>query len=118
GDTWGWRGVFVLAAVAAAVAVTAQAATLPHLPSQRTNGVSALGAALRSPIVRLGLVATMLIYAGHFVGYAFFRSIVVDLAQIDTGAIATLLLVFGVTNFAGTALAGPLADRTRQAGVL
>src|SRR5690606_6263571 len=34
------------------------------------------------------------------------------------GAIATLLLVFGVTNFAGTALAGPLADRTRQAGVL
>ncbi|MFC7789957.1 MFS transporter [Microbacterium sp. MAHUQ-60] len=118
GDIWGWRGVFALAAACAVVALMVQAATLPSLPARHVRGLSALGAALRSRIVRLGLVATMLIYAGHFVGYPFFRPIVVSLARIDTGAVATLLLVFGITNFVGTALAGPLADRTRRAGVL
>ena len=40
------------------------------------------------------------------------------MSGIDAGAFAALPLVFGVANFVGTALAGPLADRSPRAGLL
>lgn len=40
------------------------------------------------------------------------------LNTIESAAFAALLLAFGVANFLGTAVAGPLADRRPRAGVL
>lgn len=118
GDMWGWRPVFVVAGAAAAIACLMQAVTLPAVPPGRTTGGRALAAALRSRIVQFGLVATLLIYIGHFVGYTYFRPIVEQLSDVDAAGVGALLLAFGLASFVGTALAGPLADKARRTGAL
>lgn len=117
GETWGWRGVFVLGAGAAVVALILQAATLPRITPGETQGLRALGATLRSRIVLLGLLATLLISGGHFAGFTYIRPVAESLSSIDAGGIALLLLMFGIANFLGTAAAGPIADRTLRLGM-
>lgn len=117
GEVWGWRGVFVLAAGVGLLALIVQAVTLPHVTPTAGSGLRALGAVLRSRLVLAGLVATLLIFSGHFGGFTYIRPAVDALSGIDAGGFALLLLVFGVANFLGTALAGPLADRVPRVGV-
>ncbi|GAA1756448.1 MFS transporter [Agromyces humatus] len=118
GEVWGWRGVFVLAAGVALLALIVQAASLPRVTPTAGSGLRALGSVLRSGLVLAGLLATLLIFSGHFGGFTYIRPAVEALSDIDPGGFALLLLAFGVANFLGTALAGPLADRVPRVGVL
>ncbi len=117
GDVWGWRAVFLLGAGVGVLALIAQAVTLPRVTPTGATGLGALGAVLRSGVVLAGLFAILLIFSGHFSGFTYIRSAAESLSGIDGGVFAVLLLVFGVANFAGTALAGPLADRSPRTGV-
>jgi DHA1 family purine ribonucleoside efflux pump-like MFS transporter len=117
GDVWGWRGVFLLGAGVALVALIVQAATLPSLTPSGATGLKALGAVLRSGVVLAGLLAILLVFAGHFSGFTYIRPAAEGMSGIDAGGFAVLLLVFGVANFLGTALAGPLADRSPRTGM-
>jgi DHA1 family purine ribonucleoside efflux pump-like MFS transporter len=117
GDVWGWRGVFVLGAGLGVLALLVQAATLPQITPTGASASRALGAVLRSPVVLLGLLAILLIFSGHFGGYTYIRPAIDSLSGIDTGALAALLLVFGIANVLGTMAAGPLADRSLRATV-
>jgi predicted MFS family arabinose efflux permease len=117
GDLWGWRGVFVLAAVVAFLALLVQVVTLPHVTPDTANGLGALGATLRSGTVVVGLVAILLIFSGHFGGFTYINPAVDSISGIDTGGFAALLLTFGIANFAGTAISGPLADRALRLAV-
>lgn len=117
GDVWGWRGVFLLGAGVAVVALIAQAATLPSVMPAGGSGLRALGSVLRSGVVLSGLGAILLIFSGHFSGFTYIRPAAESMSGIDAGGLALLLLVFGVANFLGTALAGPLADRSPGVGV-
>jgi predicted MFS family arabinose efflux permease len=117
GDVWGWRQVFVLAAGVAFLALLVQVATLPHILPTTTNGLGALGATLRSRVVMIGLAAVLLIFSGHFGGFTYIRPAVENMSDIGAGGLATLLLVFGVANFVGTAISGPLADRALPVAV-
>lgn len=118
GEVWGWRGVFVLAAGVALLALSVQAASLPRVTPTAGSGLRALGSVLRSGLVLAGLLATLLIFSGHFGGFTYIRPAVEALSDIDPGGFALLLFAFGVANFLGTALAGPLADRAPRVGVL
>lgn len=118
GELWGWRSVFYLAAGVALLALIVQAATLPRVIPTANSSLRALGSVLRSWIVLGGLFAVLLIFGGHFSGFTYIRPASHDMAQIDAGTFAVLLLVFGITNFLGTALAGPLADRSPRLGIL
>lgn len=118
GEIWGWRGVFMLAAGVALLALIVQAASLPRVTPTAGSGLRALGSVLRSGLVLAGLLATLLIFSGHFGGFTYIRPAVEGLSDIDPGGFALLLLAFGVANFLGTALAGPLADRVPRVGVL
>jgi predicted MFS family arabinose efflux permease len=118
GEVWGWRGVFVLAAGVALLALIVQAASLPRVTPTAGSGLRALGSVLRSGLVLAGLLATLLIFSGHFGGFTYIRPAVEALSDIDPSGFALLLLAFGVANFLGTALAGPLADRVPRVGVL
>jgi DHA1 family purine ribonucleoside efflux pump-like MFS transporter len=118
GEVWGWRAVFILAAGVAVLALVVQAATLPHVAPAATNGLRALGATLRSWVVLLGLLAVLLVFSGHFSGFTYIRPAVENLAGLDAGGLTLLLLVFGIANFAGTAVSGPLADRALRMAVL
>ncbi|SNQ47617.1 MFS transporter, DHA1 family, purine ribonucleoside efflux pump [Frankia canadensis] len=117
GGVWGWRGVFLLGAGVAVLAVIAQAATLPNVTPAAAGGLRALGSVLRSSIVLVGLFAILLIFGGHFSGFTYIRTAVQDLSGIDDAGFAVLLLVFGVASFLGTVLSGPLADRAPLVGV-
>ncbi len=118
GDSWGWRPVFLLGACVAAVALALLVMTLPPVPPGPATGLRGLGSTLRSGVVQLGVVATVLVYAGHFAGFTYIRPLVEGAADIEGRGIAALLVVFGAGNFAGTVLAGPTADRAPRLGVL
>lgn len=118
GDGWGWRPVFLLAACVAAVALTLLVVTLPPIPPGPATGLRGLGSILRLRVVQLGVAATVLVYAGHFAGYTYVRPLAEAAAGVDGGGVATLLLVFGAGNLAGTAVAGTTADRSPRLGVL
>ncbi len=118
GEVWGWRGVFVMGACAAVSALVVQAATLPRIVPAQGSGMRALGATLRSRIVLLGLLATLLIAGGHYIGFTYIRPAVEALAGVDAAGIALTLLVFGVANLLGTATAGPIADRAMRVGLI
>ena len=117
GDVWGWRQVFLLGAGVAGLALVVQAATLPHVVPTARNGLRALGSVLRSRVVLVGLLAILLVFSGHFGGFTYIRPAAEHLTGIDGAGFALLLLVFGIANFLGTALAGPLADTAPRAGV-
>ncbi|GAB3216254.1 MFS transporter [Kineococcus gypseus] len=118
GEVWGWRGVFLLGAGLAALALLVQAATLPRITPAVTSGVRALGATLRSGAVLLGLLAVLLVFGGHFSGFTYVRPAVESLSTTGVGGLAALLLVFGVANLVGTAVSGPLVDRSLRVGLL
>ncbi|GHH42717.1 MFS transporter [Lentzea cavernae] len=117
GTVWGWRAVFVLGGGAALVALIAQAATLPRIMPAPGSGLRALGTVLRSGVVLAGLLGILLVFTGHFNGFTYIRPAVDALSGMDDGAFAGLLLVFGAANFAGTLMAGPLADRSPRTGL-
>ncbi|MCZ2826947.1 MULTISPECIES: MFS transporter [unclassified Modestobacter] len=118
GGVWGWRGVFVLGAGVAVVALAVQAATLPSVAPTSASGLRALGSVLRSGVVLFGLLAVLLVFGGHFSGFTYIRPAVESMSGIDAGGLALLLLVFGLAAFLGTALSGPVADRAPQVGLL
>ncbi|WCN79496.1 MFS transporter [Micromonospora sp. LH3U1] len=117
GGVWGWRGVFLLAAGVAVLALIVQATTLPSVAPGAASGLRALGSVLRSGVVLTGLFAVLLIFSGHFTGFTYVRIAAQGLSVIDSGGFAVLLLVFGVASLLGTVLSGPLADRAPRVGV-
>lgn len=117
GGIWGWRGTFILGAGIAGIALAAQAITLPHVTPPAAGGLLALKGVLRSGTVLAGLLGMVLIFSGHFSGFTFIRPAVDAIAGLDPGSFAGLLIIFGITNFLGTLLAGPLADRSLRAGL-
>jgi predicted MFS family arabinose efflux permease len=117
GGIWGWRGTFILGAGIAGIALAAQAITLPHVTPPAAGGLRALKGVLRSGTVLAGLLGIVLIFSGHFSGFTFIRPAVDAIAGLDPGSFAGLLIIFGITNFLGTLLAGPLADRSLRAGL-
>ncbi|MDM7991561.1 MFS transporter [Arthrobacter sp. zg-Y877] len=118
GEIWGWRAVFVVAAVVGALALGVQAATLPHIMPTVVSGLRALGSTLRSGVVVVGLIAVLLVFGGHFSGFTYIRPTAESLSGIDAGGLALLLLVFGAASVLGTVISGPLADSALRAAVL
>ncbi|MCC9204573.1 MFS transporter [Arthrobacter sp. zg-Y769] len=118
GEIWGWRAVFFIAAVVAALALLVQAATLPAVKPTGVSGLRALGSTLRSGVVVVGLAAVLLTFGGHFGGFTYIRPAAETVSGIDAGGgLAVLLLVFGSASVLGTVLSGPLADRALRAAV-
>lgn len=117
GDVWGWRQVFVLAAGLALVALLVQVATLPHILPTTANGLRTLTDTLTSKVVVVGLVAILLVFSGHCGGFTYIRPAIESMSSIGAGGLATLLLAFGLANFVGTAVSGPLADRVLPVAV-
>ena len=118
GEFWGWRGVFVLGAGAAAVALLLQTITLPRVAPGAVSGLRALWSTLRSGVVLAGLLGVLLMFGGHFGGFTYIQPAAEAVSGIDANGLALLLLVFGIANVLGTALSGPLADRALRVTVV
>lgn len=119
GQAYGWRASFWAVAAVGLVAVLVIALAVPaereapQAPDLRRD----LRALMRRPVL-LGLLTTVLGYAGVFAVFTYIAPILTQITGFADSAVSPILLVFGVGLVAGNLLGGKLADRHLQATVL
>ena len=113
----GWRTAFVAMGVLAVALLALLAVTLPPLPGESPAPASEPARAsgerpawLSGPL-RLILVLTVLIVAGHFAAYTYVRPFLEQVSHAGPGLISTALLLYGAAGVAGNFAAGAWAAR-------
>lgn len=117
GELWGWRAVFLGAAAIGALALAAQAATMPALPPETAQGFRTLASVLRRPSVRLGLVVVIFVISGHFAGFTYVRPFLEQVPRLGVDMISLILLAFGLGGFFGNLVGGLIAERSARLAV-
>lgn len=118
GDLWGWRSVFMLAAVVSGVVLVFQMLTLPRLPPLTSPDVRTLFVLLRRPSVRLVMIAVGLSISGHFAGFTYIRHFLEQVPLLPVTAISLVLLAFGVGGFIGNFVGGALVARSVKGAII
>lgn len=119
GLNFGWHAAFWAVTAVGVLAMSAVALWIPA--SHDAAAPVPLATELRviaSPPVLLGLLITVLGFAGLFVVYTYIEPILVRVAGFADTAVSPILLVFGVGIFVGTVLGGRLADRSLAAALV
>jgi predicted MFS family arabinose efflux permease len=117
GDHWGWRMAFVVAAVAAALALVVQVVTVPSLPPTTKATLGAFVTLLKRPRMRNGLAIVTLVVSAHFAAFTYVRPFLEQVPHMNVGAISLVLLAYGVGGFFGNLAGGFLAERSEQTAV-
>lgn len=111
GDLYGWRASFVLVGILGAAAAAGVGMLLPDIENPPAVG---LGSRLRiighAPVL-IALSLTVLGVMAGFVVLTYLGPLLEDLTSFGGRGVSGLLLVFGLTSVAGTALGGYVADR-------
>jgi len=118
GDLMGWRAPFVVSTVLAAAVLALQLRVLPSMPPARAVRPRDLLVPFTHAPARLVLVATLFLVGGHFTGYTYLRPMLQQVFGLASDGVTALLLVYGVTGFAGTFLGGRLAMRSARGSAL
>lgn len=118
GDLWGWRAVFMLAAVVAAVVLVFQMVTLPRLPPLTSPDVRTLFVLMRRPSVRLVMIAIAVTISGHFAGFTYVRHFLEQVPKLPVGEISIVLLAYGVGGFFGNFAGGALVARSTKGAIV
>ena len=118
GSTLGWRAAFMLAGAVGVLALLAQAITMPSLPPAGHAGLGTLANVLKRPKIRIGLLATLLIVAGHFAGFTYIRPYLEEIPRLDVEMISLVLLAFGISGFFGNIVGGMITERSATLGVI
>jgi DHA1 family purine ribonucleoside efflux pump-like MFS transporter len=117
-DTLGWRAAFVIAGVVGALALLAQALTLPRLAPTTPPRLAGLLEVGRRPSVFFALIGVLLVISGHFAGFTYVRPVLEQVTQLDVRAISLVLLAFGAAGFLGNFAGAFLAERDPRLAVL
>ncbi|MEV7323807.1 MFS transporter [Streptomyces sp. NPDC093970] len=112
GHLAGWRTAFFIAAGAALLALAALAWRLPSLPPTGAIRMATLTSSLRNRGARLALLATALIFLGHFAAYTYITPYLEDRAHFGSSAVTLTLLGYGVAGLAGNFAAGAIIGRS------
>jgi DHA1 family inner membrane transport protein len=115
----GWRATFWAVAVIGVLATIIIAALVPseHGVRERIAFVDELKAVAR-PQVLLGLLMTVLGFAGVFTVFTYIQPMLTRLTGFSDSAVSPILLVFGVGLIAGNLLGGRFADKKLVPAVL
>jgi len=110
----GWRAAFW---AVAAIGVVAFAVLVVFVPREVGHGEAAAPlreelAALAQRQVQLGLVVTVLGFAGLFTVFTYVQPILTRISGFSEAAVSPILLVFGAGLSIGNVLGGRLADRS------
>lgn len=109
---FGWRATFWAMAAIGLVSMAVIAALVPR--SREAHVPAPLAEELRGiarPQVALGLVMTMLGFAGVFVVVAYVQPLLVQIGGFSEAAVSPVLLLFGGGMIVGNLVGGKLADR-------
>jgi predicted MFS family arabinose efflux permease len=118
GDLWGWRNVFLLAAVVGAVVLVFQVLTLPRLPPLTSPDLRTLFVLMRRPSVRLVMIAIAVCISGHFAGFTYVRHFLEQVPKLPVTAISLVLLAYGVGGFFGNFAGGALVARSAKGAIV
>jgi DHA1 family inner membrane transport protein len=115
GATWlgqqlGWRSAYWLVALIGAVTVGLIAATVPHLPADRTRTARSELGAFTSLQVWLTLAVGAVGFGGMFAMYSYIAPTVTEVTGLPVSAVPVFLLAFGVGGFVGNVVAGRMGD--------
>ncbi|MFI7127391.1 MFS transporter [Nonomuraea sp. NPDC050153] len=112
GNAHGWRATFLAVAACCAVGLALVARLVPDVrePSGGASAMSELRV-LRDRDVRLAIAVTAVGNAGLLMVFTFFAPLVTDVTGFAGGAVAALLLVYGVGAAVGNFVGGRLSDR-------
>ena len=109
---FGWRSTFWAVAAIGIAAMLVISALVPagHEHGKRIAVHDELRA-IGNPSVLLGLLMTVLGFAGVFTVFTYIQPILTEVTGFAQNAVSPILLVFGVGLIAGNLLGGKLADR-------
>jgi MFS transporter, DHA1 family, inner membrane transport protein len=116
---FGWRSTFW---AVAAIGIVAMIVIAALVPASHDNGK---GIAVRdelraigNPAVLIGLVMTVLGFAGVFTVFTYIQPMLTQVTGFSEGAVSPILLIFGIGLIAGNLLGGKLADRRLMPALL
>lgn len=118
GELAGWRAAFGAMAALSAGVLLLNLLSLPPLPAARSLRPRQLVSQLANPDLRLGLLITLFLVAGHFMAYTFVRPLLQIHAAFGESWIGPLLFAYGAAGVAGNFLGGPAAARRPAAALL
>lgn len=118
GDTVGWHGTFVMAALLALPVAVLLRLRLPAALDVPITTLTTLGRVLRRPDLAAALSFTVLFMGGVWTVYTFFAPLLEVRLGVDGAGVGTILLVFGAGAVLGNALGGRLTDRIGPARTL
>ncbi|NMM37199.1 MAG: MFS transporter [Glaciimonas sp.] len=112
GQAFGWRATFWAVAGVGVVALGVIGFFVPRDRAVQSGSDwrADLVAMARRPVL-LGLLTTVLGYAGVFAVFTYIAPLLTQVVGFDATAVSPILLVFGVGLVAGNLLGGKLADR-------
>lgn len=119
GQHYGWRSTFWAVTLVGIVALMVLAALVPQATAQTeaADWRRDLRAIVRRPVL-LGLLTTVLGYAGVFAVFTYIAPLLTGISGFEDAAVSPILLVFGGGLVAGNLLGGRLADRNLVGSVL
>lgn len=119
GQNFGWRSTFWAVAVVGLVALAVIALLVPKdkTAPEASDWRADLRAMGRRPVM-LGLLTTVLGYAGVFAVFTYIAPMLTTITGFAEGAVSPILLVFGGGLVLGNLLGGKLADRSLVATVI
>jgi len=109
-DWMGWRSAMALTAGLSGIALVLQLISLPSLPATGSNSLGDLFALLRRRGIQLGMLAIVLLMAGHMAGSVYVRPLLEGVTGLSTNMVALALAGFGLAAVLGNLVGGRLAD--------
>lgn len=119
GQHYGWRATFWAVTLVGLVALVVLAALVPQdrTKPEASDWRADLRAIARRPVL-LGLLTTVLGYAGVFAVFTYIAPLLTEVSGFADSAVSPILLVFGGGLVAGNLLGGRLADRNLTRAIL
>jgi DHA1 family inner membrane transport protein len=112
GQHFGWRATFLAVAGLGAVAFVGSLLFVPRgLAHREPASLGVQARVLAEPRLLLVYATTAIGYGGSFIPFTFLASILTDVSGFSAGAVAWVMLVYGVSVAVGNLWGGRLADR-------
>ncbi|GAA3437467.1 MFS transporter [Kutzneria kofuensis] len=111
GQAFGWRATFWAVTALGVVGLLGVAFLVPHQPLEPSRGLRGELAVLKRPQVLLALAMTALGFGAVFAAFTYIAPMMTSVAGFSAGAVAWLLVLFGVGLVIGNLIGGKAADR-------
>jgi predicted MFS family arabinose efflux permease len=113
-----WRATFMATGVLVALALAAQAALVPSLPSQAALRFADLLELVRRAHPRKSLLMVSLVFGAHFSSYTYIAPFLLRDAGFSMSSITWVLLGFGIIGFVSNFAVSTVVNRSLKAALM